>query len=407
MAELFEMRVARPGDEERGWPEANVLLNSPHAPTDIDACRAHIDHTQRTLDGQAIGEAQQINLIIQRVTEEGPQQIVGGAVIAEMETSNASAPWLWKWEGDPGKSDLVLIRYRPPEYPPTLELGGISVHPDYLGRGIGGALSWVRSRVAGHHADDFFPNTGVSPHVLVDCLPVCNRANKVNPFWDNGLVPELRRNGTWEDIVDFCLAEAIAMGINSNHAVIDGDGYDQAKIDWFLGNKTSDVDYDHQDAATWVSWFIGNMMSDAKRNEMISDHFPRRINRDALNGDGVIDSIGSIDPKTVPAMKNVQRNHPDLRPFGFFPTNVGINASVEASTAPRGEGPVSLLCGNVMRKIRATFFQTLNGEGFHGLKDFSAYLAEVDLNDSGLVVPHGLRDQINITEGPVTMYKKF
>ncbi len=325
-------------DDAQGMAESNRSLNSPHAPTNLDAVRKIVAASQSSISGH--GTPTQVNVVAQEEWETGEKRIIGGGAVVKM-GSDGEYPTLWRPNPD---GSFERFRYTDP----TLEFGGASVAKEAQGRGVGKGITAVRALISRKYGPLFH-----AEHILSDFLPPLDDSDtKVNIFWDNLIVKLLEENGTLGQVMAYCSEKT---GI-------------------------------HIEDTTTLSAVIGNTMSDGDRNAMVDRFFPTTIPAEKISPE-VRRITQNVNGPTEAARANLLRIYGDaFKIMGIFPINGGPNYAARAELGPTGEGPTPLqIQGHVEDRVRMLLFKPL-GEGFEGLRNFRAMMIEGSINGDQTVI---------------------
>ncbi len=325
-------------DDAQGMAESNRSLNSPHAPTNLDAVRKIVAASQSSISGH--GTPTQVNVVAEELWGNGERRIIGGAAIVKM-GSDGEFPTLWRTNPD---GSFTRFRYTDP----TLEFGGASVAKEAQSRGVGKGLTAARALMAKKYRALF----GVE-YVLSDFLPpLNNKDTKENIFWDDLIVKLLQENGTLGQVMSYCKEKT---GINIEDT-------------------------------TTLSAVIGNTMSDGDRNAMVDRFFPETIPAEKISPE-VRRITQNVNGPTEAARANLLKIYGEaFRIIGIFPINGGPNYSARAELGPTGEGPTPLqIRDKVEGRIKMLLFRPL-GEGFEGLRNFRATIVEGDIIGSRVAI---------------------
>ncbi len=351
---IITIRPVQEGDAE-GLAESNKSLNSPHAPTSLEAVGKIIAASQGSISGQ--GVPTQVNVVAEERLKTGESEIVGGGAVVKM-GSDGEYPILWRPNPD---GSFERFRYTDP----TMEFGGVSVADKAQKRGIGKAISVARALIAKKYGSLFGAD-----NVLSDFLPpLDNSETKVNIFWDNLIVKLLEENGTLEQVMAYCREKT---GIYSEDT-------------------------------TTLSAVIGNTMSDGDRNAMVDRFFPKTIPASKITQE-VRDITRRVNGPTEAARANLLKIYGDaFKIIGAFPINGGPNYAARADLGPTGEGPTPLqIQGHVGNRVKMLLFKPL-GEGFEGLRNFRAMMIDGGINGDQSVIDTLTAKLIGFKEGESVM----
>lgn len=354
---ILKIRPVHEGDAE-GLAVANRSLNSPHAPTDVQAVNSIIQRSQGSISGQQ--EPTQLNVVAEEMGTD-KSTIVGGGAIVKM-GSDGEFPILWKEQPD---GSMKRFRYTDT----TLEFGGVSVGQEYQGKGYGKALTAVRALIATKYANLFG-----AEYILSDFMPPLDDLDtKENAFWDDLIVPLLKQNGTLQAVMGFC----------------------QEKTGMVITNTTQ------------LSSVIGNVMSDADRNEMVDKFFPETIPAELISP--IARAITQdVNGPTQAARANLIKIYgEEFQIIGAFPINGGPNYRARAENGPKGEGPFTLkITEEVAESIKLLVFRPIE-EGLEGLQKFEAFLVAGQITEARLILSKHVADVAGFKEGEDMMYMKI
>ncbi len=342
-------------DDAQGMAESNKSLNSPHAPTSLEAVRKIIAASQSSISGHRTPT--QVNVVAQEKWETGERRIIGGGAVVKM-GSDGEYPILWR-----PNSDGSLSRFRYTD--PTLEFGGVSVAEDAMKRGIGKTISAARALIAKKYASLFN-----AEHILSDFLPpLDNSDTKVNIFWDDLIVKLLRENGTLGQVMAYCQEKT---GI-------------------------------HIEDTTTLSAVIGNTMSDTDRNAMVDRFFPETIPAERISP-AVRRITQNVNGPTEAARANLLKIYGDaFKIMGIFPINGGPNYAARAELGPTGEGPTPLqIQDEIEGKIKMLLFKPLD-DGFEGLRNFQATMVNGDINGDHAIISKITAQMAGFAQGDEVM----
>lgn len=351
---IITIRPVQESDAE-GLAQSNRALNSPHAPTSVDAVRKIIAASQGSISGQEM--PRQVNVVAEERWETGESAIVGGAGVVKM-GSDGEFPILWRPNED---GSFTRFRYTDP----TMEFGGVSVADNAQKRGIGKAISVVRALIAKKYGSLFGAN-----HVLSDFLPPLDSTDtKVNIFWDNLIVRLMEENGTLEQAMAYCQEKT---GV-------------------------------HIEDTITLSAVIGNTMSDGDRNAMVDRFFPTDIPASKITPE-VREITRRVNGPTEVARANLLHIYGDaFKIIGAFPINGGPNYAAPAELGPTGEGPTPLqIQGQVENRVKMLVFKPM-GEGFEGLRNFRAMMIEGGINGDQTVIDALTAKMTGFEEGEPVM----
>lgn len=334
---VITIRPVQDGDAQ-GLAQSNRSLNSPHAPTSLEAVKRIIAASQRSLSGE--GVPTQVNIVAEEMRAHGERKIVGGGALVKM-GSDGEYPILWRPNDD---GSFSRFRYTQP----TLEFGGVSVSLDAQKMGIGKGIAAARALIAKKYGPLF-----EADYVLSDFLPPLDNVDtKENIFWNDVIVNALREKGTLQQVMVYC----------------------QEKTGVHI-----------EDTAT-LSAVIGNTMSDADRNAMIDQFFPETIPADRISPEARR-ITQSVNGPTEAARANLLKIFGDeFKIIGAFPINGGPNYAAPAELGPTGEGPTPVrIREETDGRVKMLLFKPL-GEKFEGLRNFSVTMVKGDIVGSHTII---------------------
>ncbi|MCX6734132.1 MAG: hypothetical protein NTX63_04990 [Candidatus Peregrinibacteria bacterium] len=330
----------RPVQEEdaQGLAQSNRSLNSPHAPTGLEAVKRIIAASQDSLSGKSVPT--QVNVVAEEMYVHGGRRIVGGGALVKM-GSDGEYPILWKPNDD---GSFSRFRYTQP----TLEFGGASVALDAQNMGVGKGITAARALIARKYGSLFGAG-----HVLSDFLPPLDNVDtKENIFWSDVIVSALRESGTLQQVMAYCQEKT---GV-------------------------------HIEDTSTLSAVIGNTMSDADRNAMIDQFFPETITAKSISPEARR-ITQSVNGPTEAARANLLKIFGDaFKIIGAFPINGGPNYAAPAELGPTGEGPTPVRIRELTEgRVKMLLFRPL-GEGFEGLRNFHASMVRGDIIGSHTII---------------------
>lgn len=346
-------------DDAQGMAESNKSLNSPHAPTNLDAVKRIIAASQGSISGH--GTPTQVNVVAQEKWETGESKIIGGGAVVKM-GSDGEYPILWRPNPD---GSLSRFRYTDP----TLEFGGASVAKEAQSRGVGKGITAARALISRKYGSLFN-----AEHILSDFLPPLDDPDtKVNIFWDDLIVKLLQEQGTLGQVMAYCKEKT---GI-------------------------------HIEDTTTLSAVIGNTMSDADRNAMVDRFFPETIPAEKISP-AVRRITQNVNGPTEAARANLLKIYGDaFKIMGIFPINGGPNYAARAELGPTGEGPTPLqIQDEVEGRVKMLLFKPL-GEGFSGLRNFQAVMVDGDIDGDRTAVSKMTARIAGLSQGEEVMRLRF